>query len=129
MLEDLFGIDPIPAIKANSFPNEILGIFTNLFPLLAFHLIIAQNDFLQNFVIIIPIKWWISTEHDIENNSCGPNITFGVIGAHQDFWGHVVRGAYYLVGFFFAVDLKTRTEIDQFYVEFGIVGFDLLFQK
>ncbi len=70
MFQDLIRIIPIPAIKADSFPDQVLCILADLIPLLAFHLIIAENDFLENFIIIIAVEGRIAAEHDIENYAC-----------------------------------------------------------
>lgn len=82
MLENLFGINSAPAVETDSFGNQVLGFWADLLPLLALHLVVAQNDLLEYFIVIVAVEGGVPAQHYVEDYACRPDVAFGVVGAH-----------------------------------------------
>lgn len=116
MIKSLLSSDSGFRILIQHFANKIFGIGTNIFPFIKTEFKWLIISIIEYFSFIISTERGISTQHNKENDSKTPDITFFAIWLFKYFRGHIVRSTYDLAELFTFFDSDSCTEINDFYI-------------
>lgn len=73
----------------NHFFDQLNGRLTFILPFYRTEIKFSFLNTFQNLSVTFSIKWWVSTEKNIQNDSCWPHITFFIVISSEYFWGDV----------------------------------------
>ena len=125
VLQSLLGRRPLVFIHAHKFAEEILGALTDVLEVSMAHFDIASAYFGQNACVFIAVEGRTAHEHDVEDDTCGPDIALVIVVVVEleDFRCDVVRGTASLGQMLARLKLRRESEIDQLEAFLDVIFF------
>lgn len=112
VVEGIQGADSVVWVELKQLADQILGVSAHTVPLWLVKGVLARKHRLNDFLVVLPVKRWVSAEQDIQDHSATPKVTLVIIVLLENFRGDVVRSTV-LLRHFLAWNVRSRrSEID-----------------
>lgn len=72
MVESVKGVDSVIWVELEEFADEIFGVGTDAVPLGLVERVLTREHRLNNFLVVLPVKWRITAKEDIQDDSSTP---------------------------------------------------------
>ena len=91
MLEALFSGDSLSRVLLEHLADQVLRGRGDSIPVCWVEGKGLFEHVSENLLVVVSLKWWVSTEEHEEDDTETPDVTGFVVVALEDFWGNVVR--------------------------------------